>query len=298
MASAFRRMIQEYAMRPQRVSSLYAPLLRAAVCFAVCFGAAIAVCAAGIPMQKLALGSGKGVAIKPVLAGEIAELRVDLVSITAPALHVETAKPDAAVVWMVVDGKGTMKSKNRGFEVEGETIARAPQGWDWRISAAPGTTLHLLRLQRDLTAGDLEELKKYPQFQAEPWVKKFQECEAYGEAIKSPKTISRTLLPENYVPRMALGTVETTGPDEVGKHSHPMLEQLFFGLRGNDIIVSADDDQANLTEFSILHIPLGSHHGAHVLEGKKLHYVWMDFFMKKEGQEWLKMHTPLPQTQQ
>jgi mannose-6-phosphate isomerase-like protein (cupin superfamily) len=258
---------------------------------------AMAAHAAGIPMEKLQLTNAPGISIKPLMVGEIAELKVDLVSITAPALHVELAKPNKAVVWMIVDGKGTMKTRNRHFEVEGETIARAPQGWDWRISAAPGTTLHLLRLERDITPGDFEELKKYPQFQAEPWVKKFLECEPYSEAIKSPKTISRTLLPENYVPRMALGTVETTGPDEVGKHSHPMLEQLFFGLRGNDIIVTADNDQANLTEFTILHIPLGSHHGAHVLDGKKLHYVWMDFFMKKEGQEWLKMHKPISETQ-
>ncbi len=276
---------------------LYAPTVRTAALLAACLLWTLAASAAGIPMEKLSLGNRKGVAIKPLMVGEIAELNVDLVSITAPALYIETAKPDKAVVWMVVDGRGTMKSKNRQFAVNGETIARAPQGWDWRITAAPGTTLHLLRLQRDLTADDLEDLKKYPQFQAEPWVKKFLECEPYGEAIKSPKTISRTLLPENYVPRMALGTVETTGPDEVGKHSHPMLEQLFFGLRGNDIIVSADDEQANLTQFTILHIPLGSNHGVHVVEGKKLHYVWMDFFMKKEGQEWLKMHTPLPASQ-
>jgi hypothetical protein len=97
---------------------------------------------------------------------------------------------------------------------------------------------------------------------------------------------------------MAIGTVETTGPDSVGAHRHPMLEQLFFGLKDNDITVSADEARANLTAFSILHIPLGSNHGAEVAAGKKLHYVWMDFFMAKEGQEWLKMHKPIDQPKQ
>jgi quercetin dioxygenase-like cupin family protein len=132
--------------------------------------------------------------------------------------------------------------------------------------------------------------------QAAPLVKKFRECTPYREAIKSAKTVSRTLLPENYVPRMAMGTVETTGPDEVGAHRHPMLEQLFLGLRGNDITVTADDERANLKEFAILHIPLGSNHGAKVEAGKKLHYIWMDFFMAKEGQEWLKMHKPVEES--
>ena len=51
--------------------------------------------------------------------------------------------------------------------------------------------------------------------------------------------------------------------------------------------------KAHLTSFAILHIPLGSKHGAQVSDGKKLHYVWMDFFTTKEGQEWLKMHKPI-----
>lgn len=46
----------------------------------------------------------------------------------------------------------------------------------------------------------------------------------------------------------------------------------------------------------MLHIPLGSNHGAKVEAGKKRHYVWMDFFMAKEGQEWLKMHKPVDES--
>lgn len=248
-----------------------------------------------IPLEKLDISAAKapGVQLRPVLPGQIREVQVDLLSITGPARHTESKSDQKAVVWVIFDGKATLKAGTSSYEVEGETIARAPQGWTWQIDVPRGATLHALRIRRDLTPGDLEELKKFPQNNIAPHVKKFSECTPYGEAIKSPKTISRTLLPENFVPRMAMGTVETTGPDAVGAHRHPMLEQLFFGLRGNDITVSADEQRANLTSFAILHIPLGSNHGAQVAEGKKLHYVWMDFFMAKEGQEWLKMHTPL-----
>jgi len=250
----------------------------------------------GIPLEKLdiATSQGPGVKIKPALVGEIKEVQVDLVTIVGPARHIEPASAQKAVVWLILDGKTSMKAGSSSYEVEGETIARAPQGWMWQLDVAKGSTLQALRIRRDLTPGDLEELKKFPQNNIAPHVKKFSECTPYGEAIKSPKTISRTLLPENFVPRMAMGTVETTGPDAVGAHRHPMLEQIFLGLKGTDITVSADDLRANLTGFSILHIPLGSNHGAQVAEGKKLHYVWMDFFMAKEGQEYLQNHLPLP----
>jgi quercetin dioxygenase-like cupin family protein len=107
-------------------------------------------------------------------------------------------------------------------------------------------------------------------------VRKFAECPTYGEAIKSAKTTSRTLLPKDVVPRMSIGTVETIGPDKVAPHAHPMLEQFFLGLEGNDIVVHADGAQTALGANTLLHIPLGSSHGAEVAEGKKLHYVWMD----------------------
>jgi len=254
--------------------------------------------AKSIPIQKLDLSSprsgGKdGVRIREVLPREIKEVTVEIVSILGPARHTEPSDSERAVVWLILAGKGTLQIKDKTYPIEGETIARAPSGWPAQIDVPRGEVLHALRVRRQLTAVDKAELKKFPENNAAPHVKKFSECPAYREAIKSPKTVSRTLLPENFVPRMAMGTVETTGPDKVGAHRHPMLEQLFLGLKDNDITVTADEAKANLTEHSILHIPLGSNHGASVVEGKKLYYVWMDFFESKEGQEWLKMHKPV-----
>lgn len=249
-----------------------------------------------IPVQKLDLGAAEaGVRIQPVLAGAVAEVTLDLVSVVGPGRHEEPAAGGEGFVWLVLAGQGRMSTGGATFEVAGETVARAPQGWDWRIEAGEGESLHALRIRRRLNAHDLAEFEKYPENNTGPLVKKFSECPAYREAIKSPKTISRTLLPENVVPRMALGTVETTGPDEVGRHRHPMLEQFFLGLRGNAITVLADQSRAELGEFAILHIPPGSSHGAEVAAGNRLHYVWMDFFMSKDGQEWLKMHEPVEQ---
>ena len=248
-----------------------------------------------IPVEALPIGSASpsGVSVQPLMVGEIPEVSVDLVTVSGGATHAEPARPDDAVVWLLVDGNGSMQAKDRQYAVSGETIARAPQGWDWKIAAPDGTAMQLVRVRRKLTAVDFDELKKFPEFQQEPLVKAFKDCTPYGEAIKSAKTVSRTLLPENYVPRMAMGTVETTGPDAVAPHRHAMLEQLFLGLKGNDITVTADSEKAALGEFTILHIPLGSFHGAQVAEGKRLHYVWMDFFADKAGQEWLKTHKPL-----
>ena len=251
--------------------------------------------AAEIPVVKLPMQGGAGgkVQVQSVLPGEIAEVTTDWVSITGPAKHVEPARQDVETVWLVLAGKGTLRTRGKGFEVDSETIARAPLGWAWELEAPAGRTLRALRVRHQVSAADRTELKKFPQNNAGPHVMEFSECPKYGEAIKSSKTVSRTLLPENYVPRVAMGTVETTGPDEVGAHRHAMLEQLFLGLKDNDITVSADGGRGRLTPLSILHIPSGTNHGSEVAAGKKMHYIWMDFFATKEGQEWLKMHKPI-----
>jgi mannose-6-phosphate isomerase-like protein (cupin superfamily) len=122
----------------------------------------------------------------------------------------------------------------------------------------------------------------------------YSQCEAYSETIKSPKTISRTIVPPNTIPRFCMGSVEALGPDEVAPHSHPMLEQLFFGLPGNACVVTADDEETAFGERTLLHIPLGSRHGVRVDEGRTMHYVWMDFFEREADQAWIReQHKPI-----
>jgi hypothetical protein len=61
-------------------------------------------------------------------------------------------------------------------------------------------------------------------------------------------------------------------------------------LAENNIIVHADEAQAAFPEFAVLHIPLGSSHWVEVTKGHRMRYMWMDFFLTTEGQEWLKTH--------
>ncbi|MEM7260203.1 MAG: cupin domain-containing protein, partial [Pseudomonadota bacterium] len=153
------------------------------------------------------------------------------------------------------------------------------------------SALHFLKISCRQTAQDLEELKKLPVENTQKvYHAKFSDCQPYTEAIKSPNTVSRTILSNQYIPRVAMGTVKTTGPDSVAPHSHPMLEQLFLGLSENNCIVYADDNDTRFSPYSVLHIPLGSRHSVAVEEHKVMYYVWMDFFLDKKGEEWLETH--------
>lgn len=151
---------------------------------------------------------------------------------------------------------------------------------------ATSSRLEYLDIRLDRGQGELARTAKH-------FFIRYAECETYGEAIKSAATVSRTIVPPEVVPRFCMGSVETAGPDEVGAHLHPILDQLFWGLPGNDCVVTADHAQAPFGERVLLHVPLASRHGVKVQEGKRLHYVWMDFFGREEDLSYIQ-HQHIP----
>jgi quercetin dioxygenase-like cupin family protein len=258
---------------------------------------------AGItPVVKLDLGvaarsSAKTAIARDVLSGEIPGIRSTLISVGPGIAHREPTSADEDRALLVLAGKGEMTVDGKEYAVVRETIAHFPVGSAIDIKANGAEGLDVLILRLTLTPVDREDLAAHPDLNRVAYVKAFQECEAYGEAIKSAKTVSRTLLPKDIIPRMAIGTVQTTGPDKVAPHRHPMLEQYFLGLADSDIVVVHDNSQTRLKENELFHIPTGSNHGAEVAKGKKLYYVWMDFFQDRKGLEWLNKHKPLPANQ-
>ena len=123
-----------------------------------------------------------------------------------------------------------------------------------------------------------------------PYALPYAAAPTYSEAFKSASTVSRTLVPRGAVPRFAAGSVQAAGPDAVGEHAHPMLEQLFLGLPGCAATVTADGAEARLGAWTLLHVPLGSTHGVRAGAGEAMHYVWLDLFRDLEGERWLEGH--------
>ena len=245
-----------------------------------------------VALETGKVASGSAAVVKDVLAGEVPGIRASLISLGPGGRHVEGRSNAEDKVYLVLEGRGAVVADGAPLAVERQTIVRLPVGSDAELAAAASSILDVLVLRHALSDEDRVDLAAHPENQASPYVRKFSECPTYGEAIKSAKTTSRTLLPKDIVPRMSIGTVESAGPDRVAPHAHPMLEQFFLGLDGNDIVVHADGGQTALGANELLHIPLGSRHGADVAEGKKLHYVWMDFFRDREGLRWLETHKP------
>ena len=251
------------------------------------------------PVVRLDLGvaarsTAKVAMISDLLPGEIPGIRSTALSLPPGVAHREPASAEEDRVFLVLAGNGEFMAGGKAHPVMRETIAHFPVDWGVDMKASDAEGLDILVLRLTLTPMDREDLAANADLSRAVYIKTFKECEPYREKIKSAKTVSRTLLPKNIVPRMAIGTVETTGPDKVAPHRHPMLEQYFLGLVNNDIIVICDGKRTPLKENELFRIPSGSNHGARVDKGRKLYYVWMDFFQDRRGLEWLNEHQPIP----
>ena len=228
---------------------------------------------------------------KSVLENAIKGISVEHIAITSENVITDSSKEGFKTIYLFVKGKGTATAENTDYEIVPETILLPNAVKQITIKTAKNDTLHYLKINSKLTAQDLLDLKEFPVKNTQNvYYAKFTDCQSYTEPIKSPNTVSRTILPNKYIPRIAMGTVQTKGPDAVGAHKHPMLEQLFLGLSKNNCVVYADEAKVDFSEFDVLHIPLGSSHSVSVEKDDVLYYVWMDFFLDKKGEEWLKTH--------
>ncbi len=221
--------------------------------------------------------------VLPLLSGEIEGVATEAIDIAARGSFVMEPVADEQSALLVIEGGGVIRHNAQVFVFEALSVFMPTVGR--AVVEAAHNNVALLRIRMRRTPADLEILRQRPS--ALPYFVRYEDCAPYTEAIKSARTVSRTLVAEDVAPRFSMGSVETAGPDEVGAHEHPMLEQLFWGLPGNRCRVMADGREILFGERTLLRIPSGSRHGVRVDAGNRLRYIWMDFFMRQEDMSYL-----------
>lgn len=146
------------------------------------------------------------------------------------------------------------------------------------IKAKEDTVLLEINVKGDMGEADKEKL---------PYFLNYSDAETYKEDCKSEKTTSRFLLKHRILPNIAIGSVQTTGPDEVGAHEHPFVEQLFYSFSENNCKLVVNGEEIVYPGNTLYHIPLGSLHGVKAYENDTIHYVWIDYILDKKGLDYM-----------
>lgn len=222
-----------------------------------------------------------------ILKNEVQDVLIEYISIKGNYTFELPAKTTILDVLLTINGEGKLILNDADYEINASSIARIQYNTEYKIEVDEGSEFNFIRLRKLLDKKDVALIKNKIKDFSELYLKSLADCPTYKEDIKSEKTLNRMILPEGLVPRFAMGSVETEGPDEVGEHDHPMLDQIFFGLKDCRCSCFADGKETVLTENMMLHIPLGSKHYVSVAEGNNLAYIWMDFFLTLKGEKYM-----------
>ena len=201
--------------------------------------------------------------------------------ITVPQGETFTLASDEAHynIFILVEGECVMESDGTRTEfLERVTFVPAPER-DMTITAK--TDVQLVKIVWDITEEDVRLRADYtPEF---PLIKPYATAIQYVDPNKSPKTISRMMIPHKIIPRFAIGSVESYGYDYVKPHSHPMLDQFFFSFPENNMSLIINGEHIPMGGNEMVHIPLGADHGVEVTGTDHLHYMWIDFLPDNEA---------------
>lgn len=225
---------------------------------------------------------------KTLLAGEIAGVETSLVRIPAGETADLKSPPDRQHIVFVISGTGRMLAVSAQHELIAKDLFAAQPGTPAAFYA--DTDASLLLIAMDLHPEEAAN----PRTELYPVVRRYAECEKYRDYFKTPKTVSRTLVHPFTLPRFSMGSVETTGPDRIEPHAHPMLDQHFFSFADNRCTLLVDGERHPFGGNRLLHVPLGSEHGIEAVPGDVVNYLWIDFFAKSEDMQYLvEVHKPV-----
>ena len=209
----------------------------------------------------------------PMCEGEIPGAAVFHVTVPAGQTLEVPADPAHYQIFVLMEGSCTVQTAGESLRFDQRvTFVPAPEE---ALALTAQENAQLLKILWDITPEDVALRAQYNT--AFPLVIRYADAIQYVDPNKSPKTISRMMIPHKMIPRFAIGSVESYGYDFVKPHSHPMLDQFFFSFAENNMSLIINGEYIPMGGNEIVHIPLGADHGVEVTGTDHLHYMWIDF---------------------
>ena len=88
--------------------------------------------------------------------------------------------------------------------------------------------------------------------------------------------VSHSILAGRHLGRYTMGWNIGAGPDFIGQHIHPTIEQWYFMIDGSDFTYRAGDQNIHVEAGDISFTPHGTSHGSESDENGYINYVWFE----------------------
>lgn len=208
----------------------------------------------------------------PDIALEICVLKAE--SSWTPAVYSDMEKMQ---IFVFTGGTGIVTAGTRVFCIDEQSVFIPDFEKDVIRIFAGEDDLKMIRITGPMIEVDRRQMRNcryvLPRFV------RFSETIRYTERFtqeSGAKVWQHSVIAGRHLGRYTMGWVIGEGPDFVGQHVHPSLEQWYFMLDGADFLYSAGDREIPVKEGDISFTPHGTSHGSACEENGFINYLWFE----------------------
>ncbi|MGN0658988.1 MAG: cupin domain-containing protein [Emergencia sp.] len=172
---------------------------------------------------------------------------------------------------------GIVKSGNRIFAVDDQAVFIPDFDRERVVLTADDEEMQFIRITGPMTEIDHRQMKNC-QYVLPRFVR-LRESIEYTERFtqeSGSKVVSHSIVAGRHLGRYTMGWNIGAGPDFIGQHTHPTLEQWYFMIDGSDFTYTAGGREIPVREGDVSFTPHGTSHGSQCSEDGFINYVWFE----------------------
>lgn len=172
---------------------------------------------------------------------------------------------------------GYVKSGNKIYQLDDQAVFTPDFDREKVTIAAGEEDLYFITITGPMTEVDYRQMNNC-QYVLPRFVR-LRESIEYTERFtqeSGSKVVSHSIIAGRHLGRYTMGWNIGAGPDFVGQHTHPTLEQWYFMIDGSDFEYIADGQHIHVKNGDVSFTPHGNSHGSECKEDGFINYVWFE----------------------
>lgn len=187
------------------------------------------------------------------------------------------SRQDKLQIFVFTKGNGVLKAGAHCYIIDEQAVFIPDFDKDDLALTAGDKDLEFIHIIGDMNDTDRRQMANC-QYVLPRFVK-FSQSILYTERFtqeSGAKVDQHSIIAGRHLGRYTMGWVKGTGPDFVGQHTHPTLDQWYFMLDGADFTYNAGDTPTAVKEGDVTYTPHGMPHGSSCEADGTINYLWFE----------------------
>lgn len=180
-------------------------------------------------------------------------------------------------MFFFISGNGYVAAKTQCWQINEQALFVPEFDKEDFFIQAGDTDLHFLHITGDLNDYDRQTMGnwciKLPRFRT------YSQCVEYTEGFSGDagsNVKSRLLIEGRGCGRWSMGWNDGVGPNFIGQHIHPFLEQWYYVLPDGSFTYIAGGDEVKMEAGDLSYTQKNTSHGSKSEPGQKINYIWLE----------------------